>query len=167
MENLKKIVSIFIKSSVFILMLSLSCLAQNNPMQVFEQYMNKCWEGHYVGSEDSVYIHEIKWEFLLDSMAVMESKEVGELGFKMKTFYYVDLEKGQLSFNSIINKEMNSKGEVYLNGSKIIQEGKNYFKGGSSDFRKTFELNEKGELIDEFFQRKGNSFVRRHLIKYQ
>lgn len=167
MENLKKTISIFIRSSLFILMSSLSCQAQNNPWLLFGELMNKNWEGQYVGLEDSTYLHQIKWEFILDSMAVMESKEVGELEFKMKTFYYFDWEKGQLSFNSILNREINSKGKVYLNASKIILEGKNYFRGGSSDFRKIFEVNEKVELIDEFFLRKGDSFVRRHVIKYR
>jgi hypothetical protein len=135
-------------------------------LQFFKPYVNKCWTGHYVNSEDSAYTHSIKWDYILDSKSVIETKTVPELNFKMETLYYFDWESNQISFISLMNKEMNSSGIVWVDGSKIIMEGKNYFQGGSAPFKKSYEISQDGNLIDTFFRKKGDLWVTGHLIKY-
>ncbi len=145
---------------------SSACLAQNKPLEIFNQFTGKSWEGHYVDSEDSLLIHELKWEFILNSKGAKETKSVPEVGFEMETYFYYDWEKNQISFLSLINKEMNSNGKVVAEGPKIILEGKTFYSGGSSEFKKTFEVNEDGKLIDEFYRKKGDGWIRGHLIEY-
>lgn len=114
--------------------LNSACLAQSNPFQIFEPLTGKAWQGHYVGSEDSIYLHQIRWEYQLDSMVVVETKEVPELNFKMITHYYFDPEKKTMRFLSLLNKNMFSQGLVEISNGKIILEGKNHFEGGQNKF---------------------------------
>jgi len=62
---------------------------------------------------------------------------------------------------------MNTKGKVIIEGSRIILEGENFFDGGSSTFRKTFEIQENGKIIDLFFRKKGDTWIRGHMIEYE
>lgn len=152
---------------LFVIIIGSRSFAQNTSLQFFEPYCDKSWTGNYINSEDSAYVHLIRWEYFLDSKFVKETKTVPELGFKMETMYYFDWGENQLSFLSLLNKEMNSKGKVWIEGSKIILEGINYFNGGSGEFKKSFEITEDSKVKDEFFRKNGDSWVKGHLIEYK
>ena len=85
----------------------------------------------------------------------------------METIFYYDWEKNQLSFLSLINKEMNSAGKVLYEDSKLVLEGKNFFNGGSGEFIKTYRINEDGKLIDNFYRKRGDDWIQGHLIEYK
>lgn len=139
---------------------------QNNSLDIFQDIASKTWEGHYVDSEDSVYTHYIKWEYMFESRALKEIKSVPELNFEMITYYYFDWETDQISTLSLLNKNMISKGLAYNEGDKILIKGRTYFKGGSAEFKKTFQLLDDGTLSDEFYRKKDGHWVRGHLIEY-
>ncbi len=73
--------------SVMILFIVVSSvlLAQNNHLQTFHKLVDKEWVGHYVDSEDSHYVHRVKFEYILNGQAVKETKIVDELQFEMET----------------------------------------------------------------------------------
>lgn len=152
---------------LFLLFTTNNCYAQSSSLQIFEQFMDKNWTGHYMNSEDSGLVHSISWEYILNEKGVKETKSVPEVGFKMETYYYFDWEKNQVSFISLINKDMNSKGKVIIEGSRIILEGENFFDGGSNTFRKIFEIQENGKIVDSFFRRKGDAWIMGHRIEYE
>ncbi|MCK5079732.1 MAG: hypothetical protein KAR09_07290 [Bacteroidales bacterium] len=146
---------------------SVPCAAQNNSIDIFKPLTGKNWEGHFVNSEDSIYTHHIKWEYMPGFKAVKETKSVPDLGFEMETFYYFDWEKNHISYLSLVNKDMISTGYVIIENSNIILEGQTFFEGGSSEFKKSFELNDNGILVDKFYRKKEGSWVRGHLIEYE
>lgn len=149
-----------------LLFISFNALAQLMPIQIFDSFVDKNWEGHYVGSEDSIYLHQIKWDYILDSMAVKETKIVAELNFEMETYYFMDWDLNLITFMTLMNREMTSSGVIMIEKTAIVLEGVNVFKNGSAKFRKTFEINCDGKLVDQFYQWNGDAWERRHIIEY-
>lgn len=141
--------------------------AQTTAFEIFKPLTGKVWEGHYVDSEDSVYTHHVEWHYLLGSRAVKEVKIVDELDFLMETYYYYDWKNNKIGFLALLNKDMVSKGEVIADGSVIKLTGLNYFKGGSKEFRKTFQLDENGVLTDIYYGKKGDEWYCGHVIEYR
>ena len=165
---MKTLLPISIKNCMLLfILLSSTCLSQGNSLQIFNQFIGKNWTGHYIDSEDSLYVHKIKWENILNSKGVKETKNVAELGFEMETYFYFDWDKNQISFLSLVNKEMNSTGKVLVDNSTIILEGKTFFNNGSNIFKKTYRINEDGKMIDSFYRKKGNIWIKGHLIEYK
>lgn len=146
---------------------AISAKSQTKPLDLFKPLIGKVWEGHYVNSEDSIYTHHIEWIYLLGSRAVKESKIVDELDFVMDTYYYYDWGEKHIAFLSLLNKDMVSSGRVVIEESIIKLYGINYFDGGSQEFSKTFQLNDKGVLTDMFFRKKGEKWIRGHIIEYK
>lgn len=141
-------------------------IAQLAGLQIFERYVNKSWEGHYMNSEDSIYLHQIKWDYVLDSMAVKETKIVAELNFEMETYYFMDWEFNLISFITLMNKEMTSSGVMMIEKTTLVLEGISVFKNGSAKFKKTYEINSDGKLVDQFYIWNGNAWEKGHMIEY-
>ena len=151
-----------------LMMFSLATIsAQDKPLDIFGGISGENWEGHFVDSEDSTYTHVISWEHMLDDKAVVETKSVAELNFEMVTYYYFDWEKDQVSFLSLLNKDLSSTGIVYAEKSKITLEGRTFYQGGSYEFRKSLELQKNGTLLEDFFRKKDGKWVQGHLIEYR
>ena len=62
---------------------------------------------------------------------------------------------------------MNSTGKVLVEDSTIILEGKTFFNNGSSVFKKTYKINEEGKMIDSFYRKKDDTWIKGHLIEYK
>ena len=161
MKNSKLLLTIIVA-----LVLTNLSFSQSDSVSIFDELANKVWVGHYVGSEDSNMVHNIHFSFLLQNKAVKEIKKVPEVNFNMETYYYWDWKEKQISFLSLINKDMISKGTVTQSNGKITLVGQTYFEGGIADFRKTFHINEDGKLIDCFYRKKKTGWVQGHLIEY-
>jgi hypothetical protein len=168
MERIMKIIlSLMIFKIVLVLTLSSTAFAQNEHLKLFHKIVDKDWVGHYVESEDSHYVHKLNFEFILDGNAIVETKKVDELGFEMITYYFYDWEINEISFLSLLNKEMNSSGRITVNNSTFTLEGNNYFQSGSSQFKRKYEVTKHGIFYDFFYIKKGNSWVQSHLIEYK
>lgn len=153
--------------ALILLIYAVPGFSQNQLEDMFKQLVNKEWEGHYVNSEDSVYTHQLRFEYTLAKKVVKEMKDVPELDFHMETYYYFDWKNDNISFLTLLNKDMVSSGKVVMGGQKIMQIGTNYYDGGSQEFKKTYEINDEEELIDLFYRKKGDMWIRGHVIRYQ
>lgn len=142
------------------------CQNIEKELAIFNNYINKDWVGHYVDSEDSIYKHYIRWTFDKKNKAVIETKNVPELGYYQKTSYYWNWAEKQLAFISSNNKEMISSGVVQFEGDKILLEGKIFSNKGYSPFKKTFFIDSDGKLVDEFYRKKGETWQQGHVITY-
>jgi len=160
--------SISVKSIMILFIIASSVsLAQNSHLQTFHKLVDKEWVGHYVDSEDSHYVHKVKFEYILNGQAVKETKIVDELQFEMETYYYYDWEKEKILFLSLLNKEMYSVGRVIIDGSIFTLEGANIFNSGRTEFKKKYEITKLGKFYDFFFRKKDDQWIRGHLIEYE
>ncbi len=160
--------SISVKSIMILFIIASSVsLAQNSHLETFHKLVDKEWVGHYVDSEDSHYVHKVKFEYILNGQAVKETKIVDELQFEMETYYYYDWDKEQISFLSLLNKEMHSIGKVVIDGSIFTLEGTNFFSSGRTEFKKKYEITKLGKFYDHFYRKKEDSWIRGHLIEYE
>lgn len=164
---MKRLIAIITIIIIISCVTGISANAQSDALDIFNPLTGKVWKGHYVDSEDSIYTHLIEWEYLLGSKAVKETKTVDELDFQMITYYYYDWENKQISFLSLLNKDMVSSGHVTYDDSKIVLTGMNYFNGGSQEFRKTLTLDDSGVLTDVFISKKGAQWYKGHVIEYR
>lgn len=162
--------STFFLLSAILIMLTLRstgfCQNIEKELAIFNDFVDKEWVGHYVDSEDSIYIHYISWKFDQNNKAVKESKNVPELGYHQETSYYWNWSENKLAFTSSNNKEMISSGIVHLENDKIHLIGKTYFSGGHSLFKKTFMIDSNDKVVDLFYRKRGDNWQQGHLIEY-
>lgn len=143
------------------------CQNIEKELAIFNNYINKDWVGHYIDSEDSIYKHYISWKFDKKNKAVIETKNVPELGYHQETSYYWNWAEKQLAFISSNNKEMISSGVVQFVGDKIVLEGKTFSSQGYSLFKKTLILNSNEKIVDLFYWKNGSDWQQGHRIEYE
>ena len=155
------IVSLFVSLSIFT-----PLLAQEKPLSLFNDLVGKQWKGHYVNAKDSAIEHLIRWEYVLDSKYVKQTKEVPELNFKMETFYYWDFELNQLSALTLINRNMIAKGRIISKDKMIESYSKTFKQSGATESKQTFNINASGQLEDYYFRKESEQWVQGHFILY-
>ena len=138
-----------------------------SPLAIFDDFVNKGWTGHYMNSEDSNIVHQIKWERMLGSTVIKEIKCAPDVDFEMLTYFYWDNANNQIEFLSLDNKGNSGKGVVSVENNLLIYQGRYIYKNGESVFKKTFEINCKGILVDHFYLQRGGKWVQRHHIEYE
>ncbi len=158
--------TLFITLSIIILTISTELLYSQSDLTIFDDFVGKEWVGHYQDSEDSLLVHTIKWEYELDKRVVKEIKIVPEADFYCETYFYRDHETDQISYLSLMNKEMISKGTVNIRNGKLELSGKTYFQNGFQENRKTYEVTKESKLEDHFFRRSKGNWVQGHFIQY-
>jgi hypothetical protein len=162
MKTLRKIIFL-----LFAMFLSHSAFSQKEQLKFFEVFMDHQWKGHYINSEDSALLHELSWEYGLDSSYVKQTKIVQEVDFKMETYFYWDYELNQISSLSLLNKQMISKGKVFFKENKLMHFYEAYFNGGSNSSKQTFGLDENDQLSDYFYRQKSDDWIEGHFIIYK
>ena len=133
---------------------------------IFDDFVNKEWTGHYMNSEDSNIVHQIKWEKTLDTKVIKEIKIAPEVSFEMHTYFYWNHGKKQIEFLSLDNKGNRGEGVVSTEKEILVYRGKFYYKNGENTFKKTFEIDSEGKLEDLFYIKRENSWIQRHHIEY-
>ena len=138
----------------------------HNDLRGFEKFIGNIWTGHFQNSEDSLLVHKIEWEYDLDKNVVIELKSVPEVDFHCKTYFYWDHETAQISYISLMNKKMISRGKAIFENGKLILNGKTFFENGAQENRKTFEIKKDGKLEDHFYRRSKGKWIEGHFILY-
>ena len=135
-------------------------------LTIFDDFIGKEWIGHYQNSEDSLLVHTINWEYDINNNLVIETKSVPEVDFYCETYFYWDYETAQISYLSLMNKKMISKGKAIFENGKLKLTGKTFFPKGVQENKKTYEINKNGELADHFYRRSKGIWVMGHFIIY-
>ena len=143
-----------------------SPLYGQSDLTIFDDFIGKEWTGHFQNSEDSLLVHKIEWEYDLDKNVVIELKSVHEVDFNCKTYFYWDHETAQISYISLMNKKMISRGKAIFENGKLILNGKTFFENGAQENRKTFEIKKDGKLEDHFYRRLKGKWIEGHFILY-
>lgn len=151
---------------LFLLLIFIVISLRANELSVFNDLIDTKWTGHYQNSDDSLLTHMISWEFDLNKEIIKETKIVSEVNFHSQTYYYYDYEINQISYLSLMNKKMISKGTLILKNGTIELIGKTYFPNGIQENRKTYKITDNGEIEDHFYRKSKSKWVDGHFIKY-
>ena len=135
-------------------------------LSIFDDFTGKKWIGHYQNSEDSNIVHIIVWQYELNEQVVKEVKTVPGVDFQKETYFFWDFESNQISFLSLMNKALISKGYVTKNNGKLELKGKTFFKDGFQEFKQVYEITGDGKLKDYFFRKSNDKWMQGHFIKY-
>ncbi len=158
--------TIFVVLSFIVFFLNASLVNCQSDLSIFDDFVGKEWIGHYQDSEDSLLVHTIEWEYDLNKQVVKEIKVVPEVNFLCETYFYWDYETAQISYLSLMNKKMISKGKAILENGRLMLTGKTFFPEGVQENKKTYEINKNGELVDHFYRRSKGIWVMGHFIIY-
>jgi len=158
--------TIFITSSFIVFFLNASLVYSQNDLTFFDDFVGNNWTGHFQNSEDSLIVHTIEWEYGLDNNVVIETKSVPEVNFNCKTNYFWDYETNQISYTSLMNKKMISRGKAIFKNGKLTLSGKTFFSEGVQENKKVYEINKNGELEDHFYRLSKGKWSLGHLIIY-
>lgn len=139
---------------------------QQDELLFFKGFANIGWNGHYVGSKDSLLNHYIKWEFCLDSAYVKQIKEVPALNFKMETYFFWDYELSQISTLALANRKMISKGKVILGKDSFEIHSTTSYNDKSTNSKQVFYISANSQLEDRFYRMKDEEWTLGHLIVY-
>ncbi len=161
-----KIKTFFIALSFIVFFLNASLVYCQNDLTIFDDFVGNIWTGHFQNSEDSLLVHTIKWEYDLDDSVVIETKSVPEVNFYCKTYYFWDYETNQISYISLINKKMMSRGKAIFENGKLTLNGKTFFSEGVQENKKTYEMTEEGKLKDYFYRKSKSKWIEGHFIIY-
>ena len=156
----------FIVLSFIVFFLNTNLVYSQSDLSIFKDFIGKKWIGHYQNSDDSLLVHTIKWEYDLNRNVVKEIKVVPEVNFYCETYYYWDHEADQISYLSLMNKEMINKGTLIMNNGKLELSGKTFFHNGFQENKKTYEITEDGKLKDFFFRKSKGKWKLGHFIQY-
>ncbi|NQV17542.1 MAG: hypothetical protein HQ534_03260 [Armatimonadetes bacterium] len=162
-NNLKIIIMIVL---LFILCIIPDSAYCQNDLSKFEKFVGKKWIGHFQNSEDSLLVHTIEWEYDLNNNVVIEIKSVPEVDFYCETYYYWDFEPDQISYLSLMNKKMISKGMAIFDNGKLKLSGKTFFPDGVQENKKTYVINEARKLEDRFYRKSKSKWIMGHFIQY-
>ncbi len=124
-------------------------------------------DGHYSNPEDSHYVHQLKFESILEGNAVILTKKVEELGFEMHTIFFWNPESEQIAFQSITCRGQISSGFVSLDNDQIILTGESINKSSITSFKQSFQLSINNEITDRFYLMINDEWKQRHLIVYR
>ena len=161
-----KMKTFFVALSFIVLLLNSTVAHGQNNLTIFDDFIDKVWIGHYQDSEDSLIIHTIKWNYDLNKQVIKEIKVVPEVSFYCETYYFWDYETDQISYLSLMNKKMISRGTVIKQNGKLELSGKTFFQNGFQENKKTYEITEDGKLKDYFYRKSKGKWVQGHFIQY-
>ena len=156
----------FVTLSFFVFFLNTSLVYSQSDLTIFDDFVGKEWTGHFQNSNDSLLVHTIKWEYDLNEQVIKEIKVVPEVNFYCETYYYWDYEADQISYLSLMNKKMISRGTVIKKDGKLELIGKTFFTNGFQENKKTYEITEEGKLNDYFFRKSKGEWQHGHYIQY-
>ncbi len=158
--------TIFIISTFIVFFLNTSLVYSQNNLTVFDDFVENKWTGHFQNSEDSLLVHTIEWEYDLDNNIVIETKSVPEVNFYCETYYFWDYETNQISYISLMNKKMISRGKAIFENGKLMLSGKTFFSEGVQENKKTYEISEERKLKDYFYRKSKSKWIEGHFIIY-
>jgi len=92
-----------------------------------------------------------RYESMYSGKIIKISQECKELNSQTDGYFFYDPDKKEIAFLTLTNNGNFSVGNVKEEGGKILEYGHVTFPNEKLEFKNTYELNSKGEVIDRFF----------------
>ncbi len=130
--------------------------ALRKELDILKPLVGKTWICEWiVGTRDPSgrqTLHMLRrYEPMHDGKILKIYQECRELNSQTDGYYYYDPDKKEIAFLTLTNNGNFSIGNVKEEGGKILEYGHVTFPNEKLEFRNTYELTSKGEVVDQFF----------------
>jgi hypothetical protein len=153
----KKAILVF--SSV--ILASALCLGQDTvalrpELSLLKPLLGKTWVCEWIvetrDPSERQTLHVLRrYEPMHDGKILKIYQECIELNSQTDGYYYYDPDKKEIAFLTLTNNGNFSVGNVKEEGGKILEYGQVTFPNEKLEFRNTYALTSKGEVVDQFF----------------
>jgi len=130
--------------------------ALRKELDILKPLAGKTWICEWIvesrGPSGRQTLHVLRrYEAMHDGKILKIYQECKELNSQTDGYYYYDPGKKEIAFLTLTNNGNFSVGNVKEEGGKILEYGHVIFPDEKLEFRNTYELTSKGELVDRFF----------------
>lgn len=119
-------------------------------LKLLAPLIHKNWQGNMprFGKEAK---REVRWDVLWNGKALKQVTEVKKLNFTTETYYFWDADRQEIGLFSLSSNGNFLHGHVKKDNGHILMYGMATYGKLKIKFRNTFELTEKGTLMDRWF----------------
>jgi len=121
-------------------------------LDILKPLVGKNWICEWKDPSGRQTLHLLRrYEPMHDGKILKVYQECRELNSQTDGYYYFDPDKKEIAFLTLTNNGNITIGNVKEEGGKILSYGQVIFSDKKLEFRNTYELTAKGEMVDQFF----------------
>jgi len=134
------------------------CVGQNEAnlrkeLSILNPLVGKTWISEMKDPSGQNVLHLLRrYEFMHDGKIIKIYQECKELNNQMDGYYYYDPDKKEIACLTLTNNGNITIGNVKEEDGRLLLYGYVIFADRKLEFKNTFELTSKGEVIDKYFR---------------
>jgi hypothetical protein len=126
--------------------------ALRKELDILKPLVGKTWVCEMTDPSGRQSLHMLRrYEAMHDGKILRIHQECTELNSQTDGYYYYDPAKKETAFLALTNNGNFAVGNVKEEGGKILEYGHVTFPDEKLEFRNTYELTSKGDVVDQFF----------------
>ena len=130
--------------------------ALRRELDILKPLASKTWICEWIvetrNSSERQTLHLLRrYEPMHDGKILKIYQECKELNSQADGYYYYDPDKKEIAFLMLTNNGNFAVGNVKEEGGKILEYGQVTFSDEKLEFRQTYGLTSKGEVVDQYF----------------
>ena len=126
--------------------------ALRKELDILKPLVGKTWICETTDPSGRQTLHMVRlYEPMHDGKILKIHQECGELNSQMDGYYYFDPDKKEIAFLTLTNNGNITIGNVKEEGGKILSYGYVIFPDKKLEFRNTYGLTSKREVVDQYF----------------
>jgi len=121
-------------------------------LDILKPLVGKTWISEWKQPSERQTLHLVsRYEPMHDGKILRFYQECRELNSQTDGYYFYDPDKKEIAFLMLTNNGNFAVGNVKEEDGKILEYGHVTFPNEKLEFRNTYELTAKGEIVDQFF----------------
>ena len=122
-------------------------------LDILKPLVGKTWICEWKDPSGRQTLHLLRlYEPMHDGKILKIYSECRELNSQTDGYFYYDPDKREIAFLTLTNNGNITVGNVKEEGGKILLYGHGIFSDMKLEFRNTYELASKGEVVDQYFR---------------
>ncbi|MBU1701368.1 MAG: hypothetical protein KJ831_14610 [Candidatus Eisenbacteria bacterium] len=136
-------------------------------LRFLEPLLGLNWEGGYVGDNVPDLVISLRFEPVLNGMAVKYSREVVALNFFSETHFFWSPNRKEVLFIDLNSRGIVGEGVVALQDGNIVLRGHNHWPEESKEFETVLQLDPTGVLKDTFKLKENGELAGGHYQEFR
>ena len=158
--------SIAVLASLLIFSSSVHAAELDEHLRIFQPLLESVWAGGYVGEDAPDLEIVLRFEAILDGMAIRYSRDAEAVDFAAVTHFYWNPDRKEVCFLSLNSRGMVDEGVVESDGDTIVLRGKSIWPDRIVEFKTELHLDEDGTLRDTFTRKENTGWEQGHVQEF-